>query len=151
MILPKITVNSSCRQWPLYCREVCWTKMVQTTILVKMTLFRTGLWHSQDQNGPKWSILVHFGLKRTILVHSGPPTVHWPFLIERAVNVLRVRLPGATIRATKLSKSARGAQSLQNLTFAPVKTTFGRAVFATTGAHAAWPSTSIKSVLVKFS
>ena len=29
---------------------------------------------------PKWSILVHFGLKRSILVHLGPPTVLWPFL-----------------------------------------------------------------------
>ena len=26
--------------------------------------------------------LVHFGLKRSILVHLGPPTVLWPFLIE---------------------------------------------------------------------
>ena len=33
---------------------------------------------SRDQNGPKWSILVHFGLKRPILVHLGPPTVLWP-------------------------------------------------------------------------
>ena len=33
---------------------------------------------------PKWSILVYFGLKRSILVHfhSGPPTVLWPFLIQ---------------------------------------------------------------------
>ena len=29
-----------------------------------------------DQNGP----FVHFGLKRSILVHLGPPTVLWPFL-----------------------------------------------------------------------
>ena len=29
---------------------------------------------------PKWTILVHFGLKRFILVHLGPPTVLWPFL-----------------------------------------------------------------------
>ena len=29
---------------------------------------------------PKWTILVHFGLKRSILVHLGPPTVLWPFL-----------------------------------------------------------------------
>ena len=32
-------------------------KMVRTTILVKMALFRTGSWYSRDQNGPKWSIL----------------------------------------------------------------------------------------------
>ena len=30
------------REWPQYCRKVCWTKMVQTTILAKMALFRTG-------------------------------------------------------------------------------------------------------------
>ena len=29
---------------------------------------------------PKWCILVHFGLKKSILVHLGPPTVLWPFL-----------------------------------------------------------------------
>ena len=29
---------------------------------------------------PKWTKLVHFSLKRTILVHLGPPTVLWPFL-----------------------------------------------------------------------
>ena len=34
-----------------------WSKMVRTTILVKMTLFRTGFWHSRDQNGPKcWRV-----------------------------------------------------------------------------------------------
>ena len=32
-----------------------------------------------DQNGP---FLVHFGLKRPILVHLGPPTVLSPFLIS---------------------------------------------------------------------
>ena len=30
------------REWPRYCRKARWTKMVQTAILVKMTLFRTG-------------------------------------------------------------------------------------------------------------
>ena len=45
-----------------------------------MTLFRTGFSHSRDQNGPNWSILVHFGLKRSILVHLGPPSVLWPLL-----------------------------------------------------------------------
>ena len=30
--------------------------------------------------GPKWTILVHFGLERSNLVHLGPPTVLWPFL-----------------------------------------------------------------------
>ena len=54
--------------------------MVQKTILVRMTLFRIGFEPLQDQNGPKWSILVQFGLKRSILVHLGPPTVPWPFL-----------------------------------------------------------------------
>ena len=39
--------------------------------------------HSGDQNGPKWSVLVHFGLKRSILVHLGPPTVLWPFLTRK--------------------------------------------------------------------
>ena len=31
---------------------------------------------------PKWSILVHFGLKRSILLHLGPSTVLWPFLTK---------------------------------------------------------------------
>ena len=29
---------------------------------------------------PKWTKMVHFGLKRSIFVHLGPPTVLWPFL-----------------------------------------------------------------------
>ena len=28
---------------------------------------------------PKWTKMVHFGLRRSILVHLGPPTVLWPF------------------------------------------------------------------------
>ena len=47
------------REWPRYCRKVYWTKMskmVQMTILAKMTLFRTSFSHSRDQNGPFWSI-----------------------------------------------------------------------------------------------
>ena len=62
------------------CAGPKWSKMVKTTILVKMTLFRTGFWYSRDQNGPNGSILVHFGLKRSILVHLGPPTVLWSLL-----------------------------------------------------------------------
>ena len=34
----------------------------------------------------KWSILVHFGLKNAILVHLGPPTALWPFLISGNVH-----------------------------------------------------------------
>ena len=59
-------VPSNCsensREWPWYCRKVYWTKMVQTTILVKMTLFRTGFLHSRDQNGPFWPKEVHDSL-----------------------------------------------------------------------------------------
>ena len=39
-----------------------------------------------DQNGPFWSILVHLGLKRSILVHLGPPTALWPFLTSWTPN-----------------------------------------------------------------
>ena len=42
---PSMLLPSPCSifwEWPRYCRKVYWTKMVQTTILVKMTLFRTG-------------------------------------------------------------------------------------------------------------
>ena len=48
------------------------------TILVIM--FRTASQHSRDQNGPKWPILVHFGLWWSFLVHLGMPTILWPFL-----------------------------------------------------------------------
>ena len=51
------------------CTGPKWSKVVQRTILVKMTLFRTGFLHSRDQNGPKWSFLVHFGPKE---VFFGP-------------------------------------------------------------------------------
>ena len=53
--------------------------MVKTTILVEMTLFRTGFLFLRDQNGP----LVHIGpfcLKRSVLGHLGPPTALWPLL-----------------------------------------------------------------------
>ena len=54
--------------------------MVQTTILVKMTFFRTGFYLAFTR--PKWTKMVHFGLKNSILVHLAPPTVLWPALIE---------------------------------------------------------------------
>ena len=50
-------------------------KMARTTIVVKMTIFQTGFWHSRDQHGSRWSILVEFGLKRSTLIHLGPPTI----------------------------------------------------------------------------
>ena len=31
------------------------------SVLVEMTLFRTGFWHSRDQNGPIWPEEVHLG------------------------------------------------------------------------------------------
>ena len=37
-------------------------------------VFRTGFSICETRNGPKWSILVHFGLKRSALVGLGPPT-----------------------------------------------------------------------------
>ena len=72
-----------CKAWPRYCQKVYSTKMAQNgqnDHLGKMTLFSTGFWYSADQNGPKCFILIHFGLKRSILVHLGPPTVLWPLL-----------------------------------------------------------------------
>ena len=50
--------------------------MVKTTILVKMTLFRTGFSIRRTK-------MVHFGPfwpKEVHLVHVGPSTVLWPFL-----------------------------------------------------------------------
>ena len=76
--------------------------MVKKIILVKMALFWTGCWHSRDQNGPKWSILVHFGLKE---LYFGPfrstnRTLATPEIIigdYRAISVhsgLHLCLPG---------------------------------------------------------
>ena len=39
------------------CTGPKWSKMVKTTIWVKMTFFRTGFWYSMAQDGPLWSIL----------------------------------------------------------------------------------------------
>ena len=72
--------HTQTRAWPRYCRKVCWTKMVQN-----------GPNDHFGQNDlipdwilafarPKWTKMVHFGLRRSILVHLGPPTVLWPFL-----------------------------------------------------------------------
>ena len=71
------------REWPRYCRKVCWTKMVQN-----------GPNDHFGQNGripnwilafarPKWTKMVHFGPFWPEEVHFGPffgpPTVLWPF------------------------------------------------------------------------
>ena len=40
---------------------------------------------------PKWTKMVQFGLKRAILVHLGPPTVLWPFLITRGLISLDLK------------------------------------------------------------
>ena len=62
------------REWPRYCRKACWTKMIK---MVQMTIYS-----ELD------FILVHFGLKRSILVRLGPPTVLWPFLDIKMVSIL---------------------------------------------------------------
>ena len=52
---------------------------------------------------PKWtkmSILVHFGLKGSILVHLGPPTVLWPFL---RFSIARLSIQNRRFSATKVS------------------------------------------------
>ena len=43
------------------CTGPKWSKMVQTTILVKMTLFRTGFGTKMVHFGPFWPEEVHFG------------------------------------------------------------------------------------------
>ena len=79
------------REWPRYCRKVYWTKMVQN-----------GPNDHFGQNGlipnwilafarPRWTKMVHFGLKRSILFHLGPPTVLRPFLISTTSGQNRVR------------------------------------------------------------
>ena len=70
------------REWPRYCRKVYWSKMVQNApddlfgqndlILNRILAFA----------GPKWT----FGLKRSILVHLGPPTILWPFLLLSCIR-----------------------------------------------------------------
>ena len=64
------------------CTGPKWSKMVkndhfgQTDLIPNRILIFAG--PKMDQNEP---FLVHFGLKGSILVHLGPPTVLWPFLI----------------------------------------------------------------------
>ena len=68
------------KEWPRYCRKAYWTKMVRSG--------QNGQFGQNDfiPNGilaltrPKWTKMVHFGLKRSILAHLGPPTVLWPLL-----------------------------------------------------------------------
>ena len=68
------------REWPRYCRKVYWTKMVQNGPNDHFGQ------HDLNPNWilafarPKWTKMVHFGLKRSVLVHLGPPAVLWPFL-----------------------------------------------------------------------
>ena len=49
--------NYKSREWPRYCRKVYWTKMVQHDLIPNWILAFAR---------PKWSILVHFSLKRSI-------------------------------------------------------------------------------------
>ena len=60
-----VLIGAFSREWPRYCREVYWIKMVQTGqndhFGQNDPLFRTGFWHSRDQNGPFWSHEVSFG------------------------------------------------------------------------------------------
>ena len=78
------------REWPRYCRKACWTKMASN-----------GPNDHFGQNGlipnwilafarPKWTKMVHFGLKRSILVHLGPATVLWPFLNNYENRILGI-------------------------------------------------------------
>ena len=52
------------------CTGPKWSKMVQTTILVKMTLFQTGFYLAFAR--PKWTKMVHFGPFWPEEVHFGP-------------------------------------------------------------------------------
>ena len=52
-------------------------KWWKTTISAKMT-YSELIFVFTRLNGQTWSILVHFGLERPILVHLGPLTVLWP-------------------------------------------------------------------------
>ena len=59
-------------------QKVWWTKMVQNgqdNHFCQNHLIGPGFLCSQDQNGPKWSILAHLG----------PPTVLWPLLIFKGL------------------------------------------------------------------
>ena len=66
----KLQENESASQSfiKLYCPWISGPFRVSWLILAKITLFQTGFEHSQGQNGPTWSILVHSALKKTILV-----------------------------------------------------------------------------------
>ena len=63
------------------CTGPKWSKMVQTTHFGQNDLIPN---RTLAFARPKWTklvhFLVHFGLKRSILVHLGPPTVPWPIL-----------------------------------------------------------------------
>ena len=75
-----IATETAVRGWPQYCRKLYWTKMDQNgpndhfgrNDLIPNRIFAFVR--------PKWTKTVHFGLERSILVHSGPPTVLRPFL-----------------------------------------------------------------------
>ena len=61
----EFTICSEFREWPRYCRKVCWTKTVQNgpndQFGQKALIPNWILAFLRPFNGPKWSILVHFG------------------------------------------------------------------------------------------
>ena len=67
------------------------TRGCPAKILYVYWFFSFPIWQSRKPN-------VHFGLKRSILVHLGPPTALWPFLIKPTTHAQVSILFGATLR-----------------------------------------------------
>ena len=82
-------LTSFTREWPRYCPKVYWTKMVQNG--PNDPFGQNDLKYSELDFSIRETKMVHFGLKRSILVHLGPPTVLWPFLIYITAFVARLR------------------------------------------------------------
>ena len=83
------------------------------TILVNMTVFQTGFWHSRDQDCPFWPILA-------LLVHLSPPTVLRPLLRNDYQNKFESISVTVTVRARKRHIK------FEHINFLKVGTTLGQ-------------------------
>ena len=90
---------------------------------------------------PRWTILVHFGLKRSILVHLGPPTVLWPFLNRTSWGLKIAIFAGSSENRRRNRKEPRdfGAVRYPGNHVCFVETRWGSACFAN------WRSISVSA------
>ena len=117
--LASVALHFDTKEWPRYCRKVYWTKMVQNgqidhfgqNDLIPIRNFRTGFWHSQDQNGPFWSILVYSGPFRSANRTLATPELHTNMrsrMFSASSEPTRIGIPTGTTKDFRQERISKG-------------------------------------------